>query len=147
MSFAASYEPASRYGLGTRTNALWRRFATNAGLMLSDLLCFAAADGVLRLFNAAPAIGMFKGRSAAGPHTIVSLIVIIAVIFVCARYIVGDYSRRRLFWDGARATTGALLVSGAIYLIAQLMLVPSGFGPALLVWLSLFFLLPSARQG
>ncbi len=147
MSFAASYEPARRYGLGTRTHALWRRLAINAGIMISDLLCFAAADGVLRLFNAAPAIGMFRGRTAAGPHTVISLIVIIAVVFVSARYIVGDYSRRRLFWDGARATTGALLVSGAIYMIAQLMLIPAGFVPALLVWLSLFFVLPGARQG
>ena len=30
---------------------------------------------------------------------------IIALVFVGARYLVGDYSRRQLFWDGARSTT------------------------------------------
>src|SRR5580704_8972084 len=106
MSFATSYEPASRYGIGTRGNAFGRRLAIIVALVSSDLLCFALADTVLHLFRANMAIAPFRGGFSGAHNTAMDLLVIIAVIFVVARYIIGDYSRRRLFWDGARATTG-----------------------------------------
>lgn len=64
-----------------------------------------------------------------------------------ARYIAGDYSRRQLFWDGARATTGALLICGFIYIAAALLLEPGTFGASVAVWLLLIAGLSTMRQG
>ena len=146
MSFATSYEPASRYGIGTRSNAFGRRLAIVVGLVASDLLCFVLADAVLHLFGANIALAPFRGGSLGAHNTAIDLLGIIAVVFVVARYIIGDYSRRRLFWDGARATTGALAISGAVYTIAMLLAGARGLAVTFLVWIVLFFLLPSARQ-
>jgi len=73
-------------------------------------------------------------------------VMIIALVFVGARYLVGDYSRRQLFWDGARSTTTALVISGIAYCAAVSLLEPGGVVPGVLVWLSLVFALPTARQ-
>ena len=58
-----------------------------------------------------PALALFRNRPLGQPNTLIDLVMIIALVFVGARYLVGDYSRRQLFWDGARATTTALLIS------------------------------------
>ena len=113
--------------------------------MLADLACFAAADLALHWFGASPGLALFRGRSVVSPET-VDLIIVIAAAFIAARYLAGDYSRRQLFWDGARATTAALLVSGIIYSAAVLGLQPAAAVPALAVWIVLLFLVPSARQ-
>ena len=62
-----------------------------------------------------PALALFRNRALGQPNTVIDLVMIIALVFVGARYLVGDYSRRQLFWDGARATTTALLISGVAY--------------------------------
>ena len=146
MSLAASIEQP-RYGFGIRRDSLWRRCLIIIGMMSSDLMSFALADGLLHLTDAPPALALFRGRGVGTPHTVVSLMVIIAVVFICARYLFGDYSRRQLFWDGARHTTTALILSGAIYMLAVILLEPAGLLPAIAVWSLLLFLLPSARQG
>lgn len=145
MSFAASIEQP-RYGFGIRRDSLARRAVIIAALMGTDLLSFATADGLLHLIDSPPALALFRGKSFGTPQTVVDLMLIIAVVFVCARYLVGDYSRRQLFWDGARHTTSALLISGFVYMLAVVALEPKGFFPAVTVWLLLLFLLPSARQ-
>ena len=122
----------------------WRRLTILLGLVTSDLLCFAAADIVLRQVTTPPALALFRNRSLGQP--VIDLVMIIALIFVGARYLVGDYSRRQLFWDGARATTTALLISGIVYCAALSLLEPGGLMAGILVWLSLTFMLPTARQ-
>lgn len=146
MTIAASLEQPTRYGFGTRTSSIWHRVAIVASLMLADLFCFALTDLLLHVVNTPPAIALFRNRGTGNP-TVVDLLGIIALVFISARYLVGDYSRRQLFWDGARATTGALLISGAVYAIAVVMLEPAGLAAAILLWLGLLFLLPAARQG
>ncbi len=145
MTVAASLEQTGHYPLGVRGGGShWRRLTILLGLVTSDLLCFAAADIVLRQVTTPPALALFRNRSLGQP--VIDLVMIIALIFVGARYLVGDYSRRQLFWDGARATTTALLISGIVYCAALSLLEPGGLMAGILVWLSLIFMLPTARQ-
>ena len=148
MTVAASFEQTRHYPLGVGSaGSHWRRLAILLGLMISDLLCFALADAVLRQVTTPPALALFRNRSLGQPNTVIDLVMIIAVIFVGARYLVGDYSRRQLFWDGARSTTTALMISGIAYCAAVSLLEPGGVVAGVLVWLSLISLLPTARQG
>ena len=127
MTVAASLEQAGHYPLGVHGGrSHWRRLAILLGLVVSDLACFAVADGLLRLLVTPPALALFHNRSLGQPQTSIDLVMIIALVFVGARYLVGDYSRRQLFWDGARSTTTALLVSGVAYNAAVSLLEPSG---------------------
>ena len=145
MNVAASIEQTGHYPLGVRGGGShWRRLTILLGLVVSDLSCFAIADLVLRQFTTLPALALFRNSSLGQP--VIDLVMIIALIFVGARYLVGDYSRRQLFWDGARSTTTALLISGIPYCAAVFLLEGGGLTAGLLVWLSLIFLLPTARQ-
>jgi undecaprenyl-phosphate galactose phosphotransferase len=147
MTVAASLEQTDHYPLGVHSGGShWRRLAILLGLVTSDLACFAAADGLLRLMVTPPALALFHNRTLGEPQISIDLVMIIALVFVGARYLVGDYSRRQLFWDGARSTTTALLVSGLAYNAAVSLLEPSGLLAGVTVWLSLIFALPTMRQ-
>ncbi len=146
MTIAGATAQSSSYGFRRRTTLFGVRFCVFISLILADLLCFGAADLILRLFHSPPAIGLLQ-YPLKQPNLVVDVIGVIGLIFVVARYLVGDYSRRRLFWDGARDTTRALLIAGAIYLGFVLLLEPHAFLPSCLVWVGLLLLLPLARQG
>jgi Undecaprenyl-phosphate galactose phosphotransferase WbaP len=147
MTVAASFERASQYPLGVRGGSShWRRVTIVLSLMMTDLTCFAIADTVLHVMAQPPAVALFRNRPLGQPNTVIDLVMIIALIFVCARYLVGDYSRRQLFWDGARATTTAVLVIGGGYVAAVSLLEPSGVLVSVLVWASMIFALPTGRQ-
>ena len=146
MTIALDIVQKHQYRRRSRISAFWLNSAILVALVLSDLLCFTAADLFMRLFATPPTLVLFLGRMIGTPNTAIDLTGIIALVFVIVHYLVGDYSRRQLFWDGARATTGTLLAGGLIYVIAVLLLEPSGTWAALLAWTSLIFLLPSLRQ-
>src|ERR1700761_6047823 len=138
MTVAASFEQSGHYPLGVRGGGSHlRRVAIVLGLMTADLACFAVADLLLHLSAQPPALALFRNRTLGQPNTVVDLVMIIALIFVAARYLVGDYSRRQLFWDGARATTTALLVSGGAYVAAVSLLEPVGVLISLAVWFAM----------
>jgi Undecaprenyl-phosphate galactose phosphotransferase WbaP len=148
MTVAASFEQTRHYPLGVHgSGSHWRRIAILLGLVAADLTCFALGDLILHLLAQPPALALFRNRSLGQPNTVIDLVMIIALVFVGARYLVGDYSRRQLFWDGARSTTTALLVSGTIYSAAVSLLEPSGLMAGIAVWLGMIFALPTARQG
>jgi Undecaprenyl-phosphate galactose phosphotransferase WbaP len=148
MTFAASFEQTRNSPLRVRVNGSnWRRFAILLGLTASDLACFALGDLLLRLRAQPPALALFRNRSLGQPNTVIDLVMIIALVFVGARYLVGDYSRRQLFWDGARSTTTALLIAAAAYSVALSLLDPRGVMAGIVIWLGLIFALPTARQG
>jgi undecaprenyl-phosphate galactose phosphotransferase len=147
MTVAASAVQTRRYALGVRGDSYFRRAGVVLGLVFSDLACFAAADLLLRLVSTPPALALFHTRNMGHPSTLIDLVTIIALVFTAARYLAGDYSRRQLFWDGARATTTALAISGLLYCAALSLLEPHGLLRAALVWLALIFILPTARQG
>ena len=147
MTVAASFEHAGHYPLGVRGGGSYlRRIVIVLGLVTADLTCFTVADALLHFLAQPPALALFRNRTLGQPNTVVDLVMIIALVFVAARYLVGDYSRRQLFWDGARATTTALLVSGGAYVAAVSLLEPSGVLASLAVWTGMLFALPTARQ-
>ena len=150
MTVAASFEQTRHYPVGVRSGASpWRRLAILLGLVGADLICFAIADTILHLLVTPPALALFgnwSGRSLGQPNASIDLVMIIALVFVGARYLVGDYSRRQLFWDGARSTTTALLVCGIGYNAAVFLAEPSALMVGIAVWLGLIFGLPTMRQ-
>ena len=147
MTVAASFEQTSPYPLGVRSGSShWRRLTILLGLVGSDLICFAVADAILHLLVTPPALALFRNTSLGQPNASIDLVMIMALVFVGARYLVGDYSKRQLFWDGARSTTTALLVCGVAYNAAVWLLETSGLMVGVAVWLGLIFGLPTMRQ-
>jgi Undecaprenyl-phosphate galactose phosphotransferase WbaP len=147
MTVVASFEQTRQYPLGVRgAGSYWRRLAILLGLVTADLACFVVADVFLHLLATPPALALFRNRSLGQPNSVIDLVMIIALVFVGARYLVGDYSRRQLFWDGARSTTTALLVCGIAYSAAVSLLEPRGLVAGIAVWLGLIFALPTLRQ-
>src|SRR5690348_12241223 len=99
MTVAASFEQTRHYPVRVGGGSSpWQRLAILLGLVGADLICFAIADVVLNLLVTPPALALFRNR-AQGPS--IDLVMIMALLFVGARYLVGDYSKRQLFWDGA----------------------------------------------
>src|SRR5436190_10750983 len=138
MTVAASFEQTRHYPLGVRSGSShWRRLTILLGLVGSDLLCFAIADAMLHLLVTPPALALFRNTSLGQPNASIDLVMIMALVFVGARYPVGDYSRRQLFWDGARCTTTALIVGGIAYNAAGWLLETSGLMVGVAVWLGL----------
>lgn len=147
MTVAASFDQTRPYPLGVNgSGSTWRRLAILLGLMASDLTCFILGDVVLHLMAQPPALALFRNRTLGQPNTVIDLVMIIALVFVSARYLVGDYSRRQLFWDGARSTTTALMISAAAYSAALIALQTHGLLPGIVLWLGLIFAIPTARQ-
>ena len=102
MTVAVSLERTRDYPLGVRRGALWNRLIIVAGLVSADLICFFFADMILRSVAMPPALALFRNRLLGQPNTVIDLVMLLAGVFILARYLVGDYSRRQLFWDGAR---------------------------------------------
>src|SRR3569833_208191 len=147
MTVAASLDHTRAYPVRLGSGPYWARLSILLGMMTADLVCFAVADQLLHAFAQPPAIALFRNQALGRPNSLIDLVMIIAIIFVGARYLVGDYSRRQLFWDGARATSKALLVSGVAYTAAVSLLAPQGAVASALVWLGMLFAVPTARQG
>ena len=147
MTVAASFEQTRHCPVqvgGGRSP--WQRLAILLGLVGADLICFAIADAILHLLVTPPALALFRNTSLGQPNASIDLVMIMALVFVAARYLVGDYSKRQLFWDGARSTTTALLVCGIAYNAAVWLLETSGLMVGVAVWLGLIFGLPTMRQ-
>jgi undecaprenyl-phosphate galactose phosphotransferase len=146
MTLATSVPQQHRYPVKARPKALSIRVIVIVSLVSVDLASFAIADIVLQLIGAPPLLGLFRGHTFAAPDTALDLMGIISLVFVVFRYLVGDYSRRQLFWDGARATTGTLLICAAVYIAAVLILEPKQWLASSLVWMALIVMVPIGRQ-
>src|SRR6478735_8675418 len=145
MTVAASFDQARAYPVRMGSGgSYWARLSILVGLIAADLLCFAIADHLLHAFAQPPAVVLGRIGTLGQPNTLIDLVMIIAVVFVAARYLVGDYSRRQLFWDGARSTSKALLVSGLAYTAAVSLLAPHSAVASALVWTAMLFAVPTA---
>ena len=126
----------------------FRHWLSILGLALADGLCFLLADLLFRLNASVPTMILFVGRIPHAPTTPLNVFALLGAAFVLVRYISGDYSRRQLFFDGAKGTTIALLITA----IPDLLMYALGRGlyslvPILLSWMSLIIFLPIMRQG
>jgi undecaprenyl-phosphate galactose phosphotransferase len=146
MTIAASLAQPHRYPHPRSAAAMWQRVIILAALVSADLASFVLADLVLKVTGLPPALALFRGRAPTTPDTMIDLMLVIGLLFVCARYLAGDYSRRQLFWDGARATTGALLICSLVYICAVALAEPAKIPASVAVWIGLLFVLPAARQ-
>lgn len=118
------------------------------GLALADGLCFVLADLLFRARASVPTIVLFVGRLPHAPTTPLNVFALLGAAYIVIRYISGDYGRRQLFFDGAKGTTIALLITA----IPDLLMYALGRGlysltPIILSWLFLLVFLPISRQG
>jgi Undecaprenyl-phosphate galactose phosphotransferase WbaP len=117
-------------------------------LAAADGLSFLIADLLLRHGRSTPTLVMFFHNNPAKPSTPINVFALLCAIFIAVRYISGDYGRRQLFWDGAKITTIAILIT-SFFDIAMLVLGNGVYAaaPVFLSWLALLFILPVMRQG
>src|ERR1700679_2691733 len=111
------------------------------GIAAADAVSFAITHFLLRAGQMVPHILVMTGGTMG--RTPIDVFEILAVAFIVVRYLAGDYGRRQLFWDGAKVTTIALLVTS----LPDLAMLALGRGlysaPRVLAgWLLLIFLVP-----
>ncbi len=126
----------------------FRHWLCILGLALSDGLCFFLADLLFRASASVPTIILFVGRAPTSPTTPLNVFALLGIAFIIIRYLSGDYSRRQLFFDGAKGTTIALLITA----IPDFLMYDLGRGlyslvPITLSWLFLVVSIPVMRQG
>lgn len=117
------------------------------GLASADGLSFLLVDLIFRHGHNVPMLVVFFGGIAGKSSTPISVFTVLATFFITVRYLSGDYGRRQLFWDGAKVTTIALLVTSLVDFI-MLLLGNRVYSPmpVFLSWSALFFILPMMRQ-
>lgn len=144
-----SFVVGTREKAAIATPALWRtarRLAIMSGLILSDIMSLTIAFLLFRVHGLSNEIILYIGSKLVMISTS-DVFLVIFIIFICARYIVGDYNRRTPFWDSARLTTRALFFAG---LAETLILLNSGhseMGVGIFAsWGALIILVPLGRQ-
>jgi undecaprenyl-phosphate galactose phosphotransferase len=153
MTVAESIRPFQQLPPGEMKSPIWHRLAILLALMASDSFCFALATFTLHLVQKPLAIALIRNpalaastAATASPKVTIDAMLVIGLIFIVARYLVGDYSRRQLFWDSARETTRALLVAASVYLAIVSFSIPSNIPSSAAIWLGLLFLVPGGRH-
>jgi undecaprenyl-phosphate galactose phosphotransferase len=117
------------------------------GLAAADGLSFLFAQMLLRHGASVPTLVLFFGNNPAKPSTPIDVFTLLAISFIAVRYLSGDYARRQLFWDGAKVTTIALLIT-CLPDFGMLLLGNGVYAawPVVSSWLLLLFTLPIMRQ-
>lgn len=124
----------------------WRYLCTVACLALADVLSFLIAFLLFRSGQAVPTLMFYLGKGHSQPATI-DIFTVLALAFIGIRYLSGDYSRRYLFWDGAKKTTIWLLCAAlpeVIVFFASDELY--SLAPVLASWAFLVVAIPVMRQ-
>jgi undecaprenyl-phosphate galactose phosphotransferase len=119
------------------------------GLTMTDAFAFFGAYMLFRRHSSMPAFLLFTGRSASASASIeLDVFGLLCVLFIVVRYLTGDYSRRQLFWDGAKVTTIALIIA-AIPDVLMLLIGRGLYSSSHLMasWLFLIVAIPTFRQG
>ncbi len=146
MSFSATV--GARLGPETsRPTQRLRRVGQVVALTLADVCAFVCADVLFRWGRIVPALAFFPG-SARSPNLFkIDVFLVLAILFIGARALYGDYRHRALFWDSARDTTRALVIAS----IPDLFFLAIGrnlYSPFAVIgsWLFLIFAVPVFRQ-
>ncbi|HEY8948799.1 MAG TPA: undecaprenyl-phosphate galactose phosphotransferase WbaP [Rhizomicrobium sp.] len=130
-----------------RPYALFLRAMTRlAALVSADILAFATGYFLFRFGEQMPEIVLGPIRT---PNSLppVDVYAIMGAVFIAARYIFGDYGRRQLFWDGARATTSTLALAAIPdFLLVAFLGKSTLYAPLVASWLFLVPALPLYRQ-
>jgi Undecaprenyl-phosphate galactose phosphotransferase WbaP len=130
----------------TTSRRNYRHLTTVIALMLSDVLAFTAATQLFRIGRSVPEAVFFAG--AENGQKPIDIFFVLAAVFLLVRYVSGDYSRRRLFWDRARASTLTLICCSTPCFMVLLAL-PGQYSVFAEAgsWGFLLFAIPMFRQG
>lgn len=124
-----------------------RRLACCGGLLAADALAFVTAAALFRSGHQIPQIIIYRGLLPFG-QVMVDLYFMLAALFILVRYVAGDYSRRQLFWDGARQTTiGIIVASLPCFIIRYFSQASYSLMPDALSWAFAVFAIPLFRHG
>jgi undecaprenyl-phosphate galactose phosphotransferase len=117
------------------------------GLAVADGMSFLLAHVLFRAGNSVPSVALFMGSPPRPGSSPIDVFLLLAAFFIAVRYLSGDYSRRQLFWDGAKATTIAVLVASLPDLLMTML---GGMAyeklPVILSWTSMLIFVPLLRQ-
>ena len=130
--------PCRSAGFGIGTTVL--------GLALADVSAFAVSAELFRVGHAVPRLLFY--RSFPEINAPIDVFYILGALFIAVRYVSGDYSRRQLFWDGARLSTIGLLVASMPCLLL-LFFVNGQYSvwAELCSWIFVIIGIPMFRQG
>lgn len=124
----------------------FRYWVSVIGSAAADGTAFMIAYFLFRMDRPVPSLALVVGRPAHSLQPIDALL-LLAVAFIAVRYLSGDYSRRQLFWDGAKFTTMALIVASMPDLFMLFLGGPMYAKiPVFLSWISLLIFIPLLRQ-
>lgn len=134
-------------GNSSNYSRMLRHWATMLGLVIADVVAFAAGYYLFRRGHQLPAIVLSSSLRGPNPASATDVYLIMGALFVVARYLLGDYGRRQLFWDGARAIAGTVcLVSLPDVFLAVVLGNDGLYLPLAASWLFLIPALPLCRQ-
>ncbi len=124
-----------------------RHWSTMLGLVIADVLAFAAGYYLLRRGHQLPAIVLSSSLRGPNPASATDVYLIMGAVFIVARYIFGDYGRRQLFWDGARVIASTIcFVALPDVFLAVVLGNTSLYLPLAASWFFLFLAIPIFRQ-
>ena len=137
-------------GRGTQVPFVVRHWMCVLGLAAADFLSFVLAALAFRMWDTEPTVMVALKEPIFGSNAPIAVDVfsILAGLFICARALAGDYSRREPFWDGVRVSIAALFVT-SLPDFAAIALKPGHFSlsGAAGSWIFLVFAIPALRQG
>jgi Undecaprenyl-phosphate galactose phosphotransferase WbaP len=122
-----------------------RRYAYTICFAFSDVLAFAIAGFLFREGQVTPRLLFYEG--VAPMEGAVDIFYVLAAVFIFARFLLGDYSKRQLFWDSAGQTTVCLLLASVPCLL--LLVIDKGLYSYIMVlgsWVFVIFAVPLFRQ-
>ncbi len=124
-----------------------RHAGRQLALAAADGLAFLTADLLIRWGRPVPALVFFPGTTFDRHALQIDAFLLLAVLFVAMRYMVGAYGRRLPFWDSARLTTRALLIT-SIPDFLLLTLADGLYSPLAIfgTWAFLIVAVPTSRQ-
>jgi len=124
-----------------------RHWTTMLGLALADIAAFLVGYYLIRRGQQLPAVILAPTLQGPNPASAVDVYLIMGGLFVIARYLLGDYGRRQLFWDGARAVAGTVcLMSLPDVFLAVLLGNERLYFSLAMSWLFLLPAIPLSRQ-
>jgi len=124
----------------------FQRLTCTLGLIAADILSFCAAQW---LFGHDRGVQEVTIAPAAGLHPVIihaNIYWLLAAGFLAFRWATGDYSSRRLFWDGVKGTTAGLAILSIPDLAIALTAGRGAALQALSCWIFLLVGIPAARQ-
>jgi undecaprenyl-phosphate galactose phosphotransferase len=124
----------------------YRHWFVVIALMLTDVVALVLAWLLFRTGRQVPEVIFLPELPVR--QTAMDIFLFLGGAFVLARYLSGDYSRRRLFWDRARATTLSLILA-ALPCFLIFLAYPGQYSSVaeLGTWAFLLFTIPVLRHG